>query len=85
MIESVQHSNIAEEEMGQLHSLHFAMNAEAAIRARVYTGRSESICCACAGPIPIARQQALPGVKMCVQCAAQQEHRGKVNAKLQHR
>ena len=71
--ESVQHSNIAEEEMGQLHGIHFCMNAEAAVRRRVYVGHSRSDCCCCGADIPLARQQALPGVTRCVACQEEEE------------
>lgn len=73
--ESVQHSNIAEEEMGQLHGIHFCMNAEAAIRRRVYVGPSRATCSDCGADIPLARQRALPGVTRCIACQSEAELR----------
>ena len=37
-------------------------------RARLPTGPSLSHCEACDAPIPEARRQALPGVRLCVPC-----------------
>lgn len=43
----------------------------ARLRARaVPTGESLAICAECDEPIPEARRAALPGVKLCLDCAA---------------
>ncbi|TXG78818.1 TraR/DksA family transcriptional regulator [Candidatus Dojkabacteria bacterium] len=35
----------------------------------IYKGMAEPVCTECAASIPLARQQAVPGVKLCVGCA----------------
>ena len=67
-MESVQHSNIAEEEMAQLHSLHLSMNAIDRIRSQQHRGPSRSECVECGEAIPRARQLAVPGCSRCVHC-----------------
>ncbi len=37
------------------------------------TGKSLEFCEECEEPIPVARQQALPGVRLCVACQQEQE------------
>ncbi|WP_251978716.1 DksA/TraR family C4-type zinc finger protein [Salinicola avicenniae] len=34
-------------------------------------GPSLAICEACEAPIPLARQQAVPGVRLCIECQAE--------------
>lgn len=66
--ESVQHSNIDETEMGQLHALHLSLNAIDAVRARIKTGVSRQFCLNCEAPIPKARQDAVQGCETCIEC-----------------
>ena len=66
--ESVQHSNIAEEEMGQLHGIHHALNAIAAIQRSMPTGPSRLDCTDCGEKIPLARRTAARGCIRCLQC-----------------
>lgn len=40
-------------------------------RARVGRGASSSHCEACEEPIPEARRQAVPGVRLCIECQAE--------------
>ncbi len=49
--------------------------ADAVKRARgqMPTGKSLEFCEECEEPIPVARQQALPGVRLCVACQQEQE------------
>lgn len=55
---------------------------EAAVNNRViYRGVSRTECEACGNPIPIARQQAVPGVILCVGCAEVAEHKEKMQRK----
>ena len=69
MIDSVQHSNIDESEMGQLHgSIHLHENAIARVRATMRRGASLSHCELCAEEIPLARQLAVEGCRTCVSC-----------------
>ncbi len=70
---SAQHSNISEEEMGSLHSIHYAENAVAAVRQRIYSGPSADFCSNCGDIIPIARHQAVPGCTTCVVCQSELE------------
>ncbi len=49
--------------------------ADAVKRARgqMPTGKSLEYCEECEEPIPVARQQAIPGVRLCVACQQEQE------------
>lgn len=67
-IESVQHSNIEESEMGQLHALHLNENAIAAVRAAMPTGASLEECVDCGEAIPLARRLAAQGCTRCITC-----------------
>jgi phage/conjugal plasmid C-4 type zinc finger TraR family protein len=47
----------------------------ARLRARpVPSGESRTHCAACEEPIPEARRQAVPGVKLCIDCATEHNH-----------
>lgn len=73
-----QSSNIAEEEMGQLHAIHNNMNAVANVRRKLEKEALEpslTHCEECGDEIPKARQLAIPGVKMCVFCKELSERR----------
>lgn len=74
-IESVQHSNLEESEMGQLHALHLNENAIAAIRARMPTGASLEDCAECGELIPLARRLAAQGCTRCITCQSVSERR----------
>ena len=54
--------------------------ALAARRAARPAGRSASHCLDCGEPIPEGRQQAVPGVTLCVDCQTVQEHQGRKHA-----
>ena len=69
--------NLAEEEMGQLHSIHITMNAIEAIRKQVSSGPSLSHCKDCGEEIPTARQAAIPGVTRCIDCQEIHERRSR--------
>lgn len=71
--DSVQHSNIAEEEMGQLHSIHHALNAIAAIQRSIPTGASREFCVDCSESIPLARRSAMQGCLRCIHCQTLRE------------
>jgi len=65
------YSNEAEEEMAQLHSIHVHMNAVANVRRKLEKlaeKPSAEICEECGDDIPVARQEAMPGVQHCVYC-----------------
>ena len=50
---------------------------EAALSQRVqFTGESRIYCLECDEGIPKARREAIPGVQLCVECAAFAERRG---------
>lgn len=66
--ESYQHTNIEENEMGQLHALHLNENAIAAVRKNIRTGPSLEECEDCGEPIPEARRLAISGCTTCVDC-----------------
>ena len=57
-------------------SEHETMMREAALSQRVqFTGESRIYCLDCDSGIPPARRAALPGVQLCVECAAFAEQR----------
>jgi phage/conjugal plasmid C-4 type zinc finger TraR family protein len=69
-------SNMAEEEMGQLHAIHNNMNAVAAVRRQLEKQAAEPSaeeCEECGDEIPLARRLAVPGCKLCVFCKERQE------------
>ena len=74
-IESYQHSNIEESEMGQIHALHLNENAIAAVRQRMSTGPSAEECVDCAELIPLARQVAVQGCQRCIHCQTLHERK----------
>jgi RNA polymerase-binding transcription factor DksA len=67
-IDSYQHSNIEEAEMGQIHALHLNENAIAAVRNRLPTGDSAEECVDCLEVIPLARRVAAKGCLRCIYC-----------------
>ncbi len=74
-VESFQHENLEEGEMGQLHAMHLNENAIAAIRAAMPTGPSLSECVDCADTMPVERMQAAPGCTRCIYCQGLAERR----------
>lgn len=69
-------SNMAEEEMGQLHAIHNNMNAVAAVRRQLEKQAAEpslAECEECGDEIPLARRTAVPGCRLCVFCKERQE------------
>lgn len=69
-------NNIAEEEFGQLHAIHLHMNAVADVRRQLAAQAAQpslSHCEECGDDIPVARQQLIPGVRLCVYCKQAQE------------
>ena len=73
--ESYQHTNIEENEMGQIHALHLNENAIAAVRKNIRTGPSLEECEDCGEPIPEARRVAITGCTTCVDCQSAREKR----------
>jgi len=65
------YNNEEEAEMAQLHSIHLHMNAIADIRQKLSKQtQSPSLteCQDCGEDIPLARQQAMLGVRRCIFC-----------------
>ena len=54
-------------------------------RSKLKAGDSLSHCEECDAPIPEARRQALPGVKLCIHCQASQEKQGKSASSINRR
>ncbi|MFV0515589.1 MAG: DksA/TraR family C4-type zinc finger protein [Jhaorihella sp.] len=52
---------------------------------RAPVGDSLTHCAECDEPIPEARRQALPGVKLCLDCQQERDGRGKVRAGINRR
>ena len=70
------YNNEEEADMGQLHAIHNNMNHIAAVQrelAKQALQPSLSECEECGEAIPLARQQAIPGVKLCVFCKERAE------------
>lgn len=51
-------------------------DAVARVRAGMPSGPSQSHCAECDAEIPLARQQAIPGVRLCVACQDTQDRKG---------
>ena len=49
------------------------------------TGESRTRCAECEEPIPEARRAAIPGVKLCVDCASQRDGRAAPRAGINRR
>jgi phage/conjugal plasmid C-4 type zinc finger TraR family protein len=70
------YNNEEESEMAQLHAIHIHLNAIAAHRAKMAVkGPSLEFCEECGEPIPKARQEAVPGVTLCIDCKELEERR----------
>jgi phage/conjugal plasmid C-4 type zinc finger TraR family protein len=67
------YDNEEESEMGQLHAIHLSMNAIARVRSQLGSGPSLAHCAECGDDIPLARQQAIAGCRLCIDCQTQQE------------
>ena len=78
--ESIQGDNLEESDMAQLLSVTANADAVARFRASIPRGPSLSECEECGEPIPLARQQAVAGCTMCIDCATMMEkHRNNPN------
>ena len=73
--ESIQGDNLEEADQAQLLSVTQSADAVAKIRASIPTGPSLSHCDECGEEIPLARQQAVPGCKLCIDCKTLNERR----------
>lgn len=79
-----EYNNEEEAEIAQIQSLLMNMSAEQALRAKLEQQRSKpsaEFCEECGDDIPLARQQAIPGVQLCVYCQERSE-RFKANYRL---
>jgi len=54
-------------------------------RSKLPTGPSLNYCLECDQEIPIARQQAVPGVQYCVQCQSELDKHQSVNSAINRR
>jgi phage/conjugal plasmid C-4 type zinc finger TraR family protein len=66
--ESIQGDNLEESEMAQLLSVTLNEDAVARIRSQMSKGPSLSHCDECGEEIPKARQLAIKGCKLCIEC-----------------
>jgi phage/conjugal plasmid C-4 type zinc finger TraR family protein len=73
--ESIQGDNLEESDQAQLLSVTQAIDAVAKIRASIPRGPSLSHCNECGEEIPLARQQAVSGCTMCIDCQTFTERR----------
>ena len=67
------YDNEDETEMGQLHSIHFSLNAINAVRRAISTGPSLKDCADCGGAIPLQRLEAVQGCRRCTPCQTEAE------------
>jgi len=70
-LDQFEYNNEEEAEMAQLHSLHMHMNAISAVQNKLAKQAQEpsaEVCDDCGEDIPLARQIAVPGVRLCVHC-----------------
>jgi RNA polymerase-binding transcription factor DksA len=77
-VNDFEYNNEEEAEMAQLHSIHLNMNAVAEVQRALAKQRQEpslSECEQCGEDIPVERQRAIPGVKLCVHCKTLSERR----------
>jgi phage/conjugal plasmid C-4 type zinc finger TraR family protein len=66
--ESIQGDNLEESDMAQLLSVTANADAVAKVRAAIPRGPSLSNCVECGEDIPPARQKAVSGCTMCIEC-----------------
>jgi RNA polymerase-binding transcription factor DksA len=70
------YNNEEEAEMGQLHAIHNNMNAIANVRRQLEQQAAQPSleeCEECGDEIPLARRQAMLGVRLCIFCKERQE------------
>jgi phage/conjugal plasmid C-4 type zinc finger TraR family protein len=67
-LENFESNNEEEAEIAQILTLQRNTAAVDAIRAKIGKGPSLSHCGECGEEIPKARQQAIAGCKMCIEC-----------------
>lgn len=79
-IDGFVYNNEEESEMGQLHAIHYNMNAVADV-LRKMKKESKTHCEECGDPIPLARQKAV-GCSTCVDCQEQLEHSNRMYKKF---
>ena len=73
--ESIQADNLEESDQAQLLSITSNADAVARIRSKIPKGPSLSECIECGEDIPLARQQAVQGCTMCIDCQIVAERR----------
>ena len=77
-VNDFEYNNEEEAEMAQLHSIHLHMNAVAEVQKKLAKQRQQeslSECEECGEDIPLARQIAVPGVRLCIHCKEISERR----------
>lgn len=77
-VNDFEYNNEEEAEMAQLHSIHLHMNAVAEVQKKLAKQRQQeslSECEECGEDIPLARQIAVPGVRLCIHCKELSERR----------
>jgi phage/conjugal plasmid C-4 type zinc finger TraR family protein len=73
--ESIQGDNLEESDMAQLLSVTQSADAVAKIRASIPKGPSLTHCESCEEEIPLARQKAISGCRLCIECQILSERR----------
>jgi phage/conjugal plasmid C-4 type zinc finger TraR family protein len=73
--ESIQGDNLEESDMAQLLSVTANADAVAKVRAAIPRGPSLSNCAECGEDIPLARQKAVAGCTMCIECQTYSERK----------
>jgi phage/conjugal plasmid C-4 type zinc finger TraR family protein len=70
-LDSYSYNNEEEAEMSQIYAIHNNMNAIARVQQELAKARTQetlSECEECGNDIPKERQQAVPGVRLCIEC-----------------
>jgi len=76
-----EYNNEEEAEMAQLHSIHMHMNAVAEVQRKLQKQALEPSleeCEDCGESIPLARREAIKGVKRCIHCQEALDKRKKL-------
>lgn len=79
-INDFEYNNEEEAEIAQLNSIHMHLNAIGKVQEKLAEQRkfvSLEECAECGEEIPKARQEAIPGVQLCIHCQTIEERRAR--------
>lgn len=78
--EQFEYNNEEEAEIAQILNIQSNMAAIAKVRDQIKTGPSLSECEECGAEIPLARQQAIQGCTLCIDCQSINERKSRFYA-----